>query len=159
MKEYEITFDGTEYTEKPTGNEIKKINSNLNTVIMEYKKIADFVVRGELLESYPDTRIYLSTLEVDQKSKTDVFNPWCYSTMTTYLTDSILLVGFSGISRDELRNKYLTFEEADNSLRFTYQPKNSSSCAKDSRYWAKQRLYDATIWGYPAWEIASGTPS
>ncbi len=118
-----------------------------------------FVVRGELLESYPDTRIYLSTLEVDQKSKTDVFNPWCYSTMTTYLTDSILLVGFSGISRDELRNKYLTFEEADNSLRFTYQPKNSSSCAKDSRYWAKQRLYDATIWGYPAWEIASGTPS
>ncbi len=43
MQKYEITFYGKEYTEKPTGNEIKKINSNLNTMKMDYREIAERV--------------------------------------------------------------------------------------------------------------------
>lgn len=43
MRKYEITFYGKEYTEKPTGNEIKKINSNLNNVIIDYREIAERV--------------------------------------------------------------------------------------------------------------------
>ena len=83
-----------------------------------------FVIRGELMQSYPSTSVYLSKKEGEQLTK--VLTP----SMTSWLTDEILLVGFDGLQSNALAGYYLTFEQQPLSLQFE-RAKGSNSISEE----------------------------
>lgn len=71
-----------------------------------------FAIRGELMQFYPNTRVYLSIINGDnlQISKT--------ADMTSWLSEEIFLVGFENLNSNQLKGYYLTFEQEPLSLQF-----------------------------------------
>lgn len=77
-----------------------------------------FVIRGELMCSYPNTSVYLSEGNKLEKK----ISP----SMTSWLTDEIYIVGFEGLQSDELAGYYLTFEQQILSLNFEREKGDNS---------------------------------
>jgi hypothetical protein len=71
-----------------------------------------FVIRGELMQSYPNTSVYLA------KNENKCLVKSCTPSMTSWLTDEICLVGFDNLQSDALDGYYLTFEQQPLSLQF-----------------------------------------
>lgn len=73
-----------------------------------------FAIRGELMQAFPDTSVYLSENKKGQLSKNII-----KATMASWLTEDTYLVGFMGIKKEELKNFFLVFEQMPMSLQFT----------------------------------------
>ena len=71
-----------------------------------------FVIRGELMQSYPSASVYLS------KKVGGLLKKELMPCMSSWLTDEILLVGFNNLQSDALAGYYLTFEQQPLSLQF-----------------------------------------
>lgn len=71
-----------------------------------------FVIRGELMQSYPSASVYLS------KKVGGLLKKELTPCMSSWLTDEILLVGFNNLQSDALAGYYLTFEQQPLSLQF-----------------------------------------
>jgi hypothetical protein len=71
-----------------------------------------FVIRGELMQSYPSASVYLS------KKVGDLLKKELTPCMSSWLTDEILLVGFNNLQSNALAGYYLTFEQQPLSLQF-----------------------------------------
>ena len=71
-----------------------------------------FVIRGELMQSYPSASVYLS------KKVGGLLKKELTPSMSSWLTDEILLVGFNNLQSDALAGYYLTFEQQPLSLQF-----------------------------------------
>lgn len=71
-----------------------------------------FVIRGELMQSYPSASVYLS------KKVGGLLKKELMPCMSSWLTDEILLVGFNNLQSNALAGYYLTFEQQPLSLQF-----------------------------------------
>ena len=83
-----------------------------------------FVIRGELMQSYPSASVYLSKKVggLPKKELTPCMSSW--------LTDEILLVGFNNLQSNALAGYYLTFEQQPLSLQFE-RVKGSNSISEE----------------------------
>lgn len=79
-----------------------------------------FVIRGELMQSYPNTSVYLA------KNENNCLIKDCMPSMTSWLTDEICLVGFDNLQSDALDGYYLTFEQQPLSLQFERKKEKTS---------------------------------
>jgi hypothetical protein len=79
-----------------------------------------FVIRGELMQSYPNTSVYLA------KNENNCLIKDCMPSMTSWLTDEICLVGFDNLQSDALDGYYLTFEQQPLSLQFERKKEETS---------------------------------
>ena len=71
-----------------------------------------FVIRGELMQSYPSASVYLS------KKVGGLLKKELTPCLSSWLTDEILLVGFNNLQSNALAGYYLTFEQQPLSLQF-----------------------------------------
>ena len=71
-----------------------------------------FGIKGELMQAYPKTIIYLS----NYNGKT--IEPKFQASMAAWLTEDTYLVGFEGVTVQEANKLYLTFQEDITSLQF-----------------------------------------
>ena len=83
-----------------------------------------FVIRGELMQSYPSASVYLSK-KVGRLLKKELT-----PCMSFWLTDEILLVGFNNLQSNALAGYYLTFEQQPLSLQFE-RAKGSNSISEE----------------------------
>lgn len=79
-----------------------------------------FVIRGELMQSYPSASVYLS------KKVGGLLKKELTPCMSSWLTDEILLVGFNNLQSDALAGYYLTFEQQPLSLQFEREKGSNS---------------------------------
>lgn len=66
-----------------------------------------FAIKGELMQAFPDTDVYLQGSTILRPD------------MTSWLTEDTYLVGFTGIKKEQLRNYRLVFRQKPMSLQFT----------------------------------------
>lgn len=71
-----------------------------------------FAIRGELMQFYPNTRVYLS---VKNGNKLELSKA---PDMTSWLSEEIVLIGFENLDSNKLKGYYLTFEQEAMSLQF-----------------------------------------
>lgn len=69
-----------------------------------------FAIKGELMQAFPDTDVYLQTPD-GKKTLTP--------SMTSWLTSDTYLVGFQGVTREQLPAYMLTFRQKPLSLQFS----------------------------------------
>jgi hypothetical protein len=91
-----------------------------------------FAIKGELMQNYPQTIIYL--LSQEQVKTLPVMSAW--------LTNDIYIVGFSMEEKD-IDGKYLVFQERDTALHF--DNKDESESANSAQY-AQNRVHKPYIW-------------
>ena len=68
-----------------------------------------FAIKGELIQVFPDTDIYLREKDTDRVLK---------ACMSSWLTEDTYLVGFQDIKKEYLYKYYLVFEQMPMSLQF-----------------------------------------
>lgn len=96
-----------------------------------------FAIKGELMQAYPNTEIYLSNYTNEK------YRAYDYPIMGCWLTDDTYIVGFKPLKNSDQGTFYLTFEEADSSRRFLLKPDTED----DSSMLAYNRYYHGAIYG------------
>ena len=74
-----------------------------------------FAIKGELMQAYPKTTICLS------KYENQTLYIMAQASMTTWLSEDTYLVGFEGISVQDVTDLFLTFQEDVTGLQFEYE--------------------------------------
>ena len=88
-----------------------------------------FAIKGELMQAYPKTTIYLSRYEENNKKITVVKR----ASMKSWLSEDTYLVGFEGYDMQKANGLYLTFQEDVTGLEFEYGSyKDYADSSKDS---------------------------
>lgn len=106
------------------------------------KDLLIFAIKGELLQAFPQTFIYLTQIPIEGYTGNSVIMP----SMSAWLNNDTYLVGFP-TNADQIQEKhYLTFQERDVALHF--DNKNSDTIT-DSASWAKDRVHQPVIWAAP----------
>ena len=82
-----------------------------------------FAIKGDLMQTYPDTDVYLQKIGVGGKPADEIVK----QEMASWLTPDTYLVGFSGISKEDLKNYYLVFRQRPLSLQFSKEAENQSN--------------------------------
>lgn len=93
------------------------------------KPMLVFVIKGNLMQTFPDTEVYL------QKKVNDVPKGIIKKAdMTSWLTPDTYLVGFSNIKKEELIEYFLAFRQQPLSLQFSEEAKNTYGVVKPQCY-------------------------
>ncbi len=82
-----------------------------------------FAIKGSLMQTYPDTDVYLQKIGAAGKPADEVKR----QQMSSWLTDDTYLVGFSGIKKEDLKNYYLVFRQKPLSLQFSKNAENQNN--------------------------------
>ena len=82
-----------------------------------------FAIKGSLMQTYPDTDVYLQKIGAAGKPANEVKR----QEMSSWLTDDTYLVGFSGIKKEDLKNYYLVFRQKPLSLQFSKNAENQNN--------------------------------
>lgn len=82
-----------------------------------------FAIKGDLMQTYPDTDVYLQKIGAGGKPADEIVK----QEMASWLTPDTYLVGFSGISKEDLKNYYLVFRQRPLSLQFSKESENQSN--------------------------------
>ena len=82
-----------------------------------------FAIKGKLMQTYPDTDVYLQKIGAGGKPASEVKK----QDMASWLTSDTYLVGFSGIKKEDLKNYYLVFQQKPLSLQFSKQAENQNN--------------------------------
>lgn len=112
-----------------------------------------FAIKGELLQCYPQTFLYLTKYPEQANTGSTVI----YPAMTSWLTGDTFIAGFrtsdlDGSTDSEriqnlIRQKYyLALQERDSSMHFDHASKAVSG---NSAQWASSRLHQPMIWAMP----------
>lgn len=91
--------------DKPLGHNHTKDNAQMLV----------FAIKGELMQAYPKTTICLS------KYENQTLYIMAQASMTTWLSEDTYLVGFEGISVQDVTDLFLTFQEDVTGLQFEYE--------------------------------------
>lgn len=110
------------------------------------KDLLIFAIKGELLQTYPQTFIYLTREPAKGYSGETVLLP-C---MSAWLNNDTYLVGFNVDAKDVRSSHYLTLQERDVALHFDYEKsKQYARVPEHSAEWASYRLHQPVIWATP----------
>ena len=82
-----------------------------------------FAIKGELMQTYPDTDVYLQKIGVGGKPADEIIK----QEMASWLSPDTYLVGFSRISKEDLKSYYLVFRQRPLSLQFSKESENQSN--------------------------------
>lgn len=114
-----------------------------------------FAIKGELLQCYPQTFVYLTLNPAERDTGSTVIFP----AMTSWLSGDTFIAGFRASDLEgsddterikTLRDKgyYLTLQERDSSMHFDHEA-NSASSDQGSAGWASTRLHQPMVWAMP----------
>jgi len=115
-----------------------------------------FAIKGELLQCYPQTFVYLTKRPEERFTGSTAILP----AMTSWLSSDTFIAGFRASdlegSTDAERIKslrdngyYLTLQERDSSMHFDHDPDPKYSPASGSAHWASTRLHQPMVWAMP----------
>jgi hypothetical protein len=93
-----------------------------------------FAIKGELMQSYPQTIIYL--LSQVQERIMPVMSAW--------LTNDTFIVGFS-MKEEDIDDKYLVFQERDTALHFDNNNSVESTPRNSAKY-ASEKVHSPYLW-------------
>lgn len=126
--------------------ELHKWHDRLGMNHIKNTKKLVFVVNGDLLRSYPNTVIYLSSYDNNKGELSLAMEP----SISGWLRENTYFVGFDVHNQDEIINLYLTFEELDRSLRFSHKSHEGKTCNfENGSMYAKHHRVDVTVFGLP----------
>ena len=82
-------------------------------------------IKGELMQTFPDTDIFLQRLGAPGKKGTG--DQIIKKDMASWLTPDTYLVGFNGIKKEDLKNYMLVFQQKPLSLQFSEQAEGQNN--------------------------------
>ena len=127
--------------------DIKKVhdwNQRLgNNHVKPNAQMLVFAIKGELMQAYPKTTIYLSSYDGQ------TIEMMAEASMTAWLTEDTYLVGFEGFTAQAVRGLFLTFQEDVTALQFAYVDKDTASTFQDSVVLAKTQINTPSVFLLP----------
>lgn len=103
-----------------------------------------FAIKGELMQAYPKTTIYLSQYDETKKTITVVKR----ASMRSWLSEDTYLVGFEDINMQQETNLCLTFQEDVTGLEFEYN-ENKANSSPNSAVLAKDLINTQSVFLLP----------
>lgn len=104
-----------------------------------------FAIKGELMQAYPKTTIYLSRYEENNKKITVVKR----ASMKSWLTEDTYLVGFEGVTMEQANGLSLTFQKDVTSLQFDRSQYDENISYSDSTELAKNLKSNTSVFLLP----------
>ena len=84
-----------------------------------------FAIKGELMQTFPDTDVFLQSIGTPGKKNNNVQIK--KKDMASWLTSDTYLVGFCGVKKEDLKNYLLVFQQKPLSLQFSQQAEGKNN--------------------------------